>query len=130
LQCPALDYKSSFSRGVEISYPDHRQLLISGTASIHPGGRSAHLGDVDKQIDLTMRVGGAILESRGMCWGDVTRMIAYFKDMREAARLSAYCHEQGLPQLPVICCHAAVCRDDLLFEIELDAAKAGPSLPS
>jgi hypothetical protein len=24
--------------------------------------------------------------------------------------------------LPVLCAHAAVCRDDLLFELELDAA--------
>ena len=130
LQCPALDYKSSFSRAVEVEFPDHRQLLISGTASIHPDGISAHLGDTDKQIDLTMRVGGAILESRGMGWSDVTRMIAYFKDMREAERLAVYCKQQNIPQLPVVCCHAAVCRDDLLFEIELDAAKAGPSLPN
>lgn len=129
LQCPALDYRSSFSRAVEMECPDHRQLLISGTASIHPGGLSAHLGDIDKQIDLTMRVGGAILESRGMDWGDVTRMIAYFKDMHDADRLPVYCEKHGLPQLPLVSCHAAVCRDDLLFEIELDAAKAGPSLP-
>jgi len=128
LQCPALDYRSSFSRAVEIEYPDHRQLLISGTASIHPDGRSAHLGDVEKQIDLTVRVCEAILESRGMDWSDVTRMIAYFKDMNDVTRFPVYCEQQGLPRLPLVCCHAAVCRDNLLFEIELDAAKDGPSL--
>ena len=44
LQCPALQYHSSFSRAVEVAQPDHRRLFISGTASIGPDGRSAHAG--------------------------------------------------------------------------------------
>ncbi len=123
LQCPALDYKSSFSRAVEVSTPDRSQIYVSGTASIAPDGRSVYLGDVDKQIDLTMRVAGALLESRQMGWGDLTRMIAYFKDMADGPRLAAYCREHELPRLPVTLAHAAVCRDDLLFEIEVDAVR-------
>lgn len=121
LQCPALQYRSSFSRAVEVEFPDRKHLLISGTASISPDGRSAHLGDVGKQIDLTMRVVGALLESRGMGWADATRMVAYFKSMRDAAHFIEYCEAQQLPPLPVAWSHAAVCRDDLLFEVELDA---------
>ncbi|MHC4266538.1 MAG: RidA family protein, partial [Planctomycetota bacterium] len=34
LQCSAVDYKSSFSRALEIVLSDHRRLYISGTASI------------------------------------------------------------------------------------------------
>lgn len=124
LQCPATSYRSSFSRAAEVEMPDRRYLYISGTASIHPDGTSAHLGDVDKQIDLTMRVAGAILESRGMGWGDVVRAIAYLKDMCEGPRFTAYCRAEGLPAFPVALAHAAVCRDDLLFEIEADAVKA------
>ncbi len=56
LQCPAIDYKSSFARAVEIDQPGSRLLTISGTASIEPGGETIHLGDTEKQIKLTMEV--------------------------------------------------------------------------
>ena len=121
LQCPAMSYRSSFSRAMEIAYPDRRHLYISGTASIAPDGRSLHLGDVDKQIDLTMRVVEALLKSRQMEWSDVVRAIAYFKDMSDSPRLARYCRQHNIPAFPTAFSHAVVCRDDLLFEIELDA---------
>ena len=34
-----------------------------------------------------------------------------------------YCRANGIPPLPVALAHADVCRDDLLFEIELDAVR-------
>jgi enamine deaminase RidA (YjgF/YER057c/UK114 family) len=40
LQNPALDYKSAFSRAMEIRTPTHRSLMVSGTASIDPAGRT------------------------------------------------------------------------------------------
>jgi enamine deaminase RidA (YjgF/YER057c/UK114 family) len=123
LQCPALDYKSSFSRAVEIQLPDHRQLLISGTASIEPGGATVHLDDTAKQIDLTMRVIDEILKSRDMSWTNTTRGIAYFKDVEDAPLLHKYCEDNNLPSMPVAIAHSDICRDDLLFEIEVDAAK-------
>jgi enamine deaminase RidA (YjgF/YER057c/UK114 family) len=125
LQCPALDYKSSFARAVEIDQPGSRLLTISGTASIEPGGKTVHLDDCEKQIELTMDVVHQILTSRNMDWEDTSRAIAYFKDIREAHLLEKYCIENNLPELPVAISHADVCRHDLLFEIELDAVKAG-----
>ena len=101
LQCPALSYQSSFSRAVEIAFPGRRHLYISGTASIDPDGRSAHLGDIDKQIDLTMRVVEAILASRQMGWSDVIRSIAYFKDISESPRLADYFKAHSIPAFPV-----------------------------
>lgn len=121
LQCPALDYKSSFARAVEIRQPGSRLLTISGTASIEPGGQTAHVGDTEQQIALTMEVVYEILKSRGMGWGDTARAIAYFKDINKAHLLEQYCIEHKLPELPVAISHADVCRRDLLFEIELDA---------
>ena len=120
LQCSATDYKSSFSRAVEIGYPDYRRLMISGTASITPDGKTAHLDDTKAQIKLTMEVAQAILKSRDMDWGDTTRAICYFKDMRDLPLYTNYCRENNLPKFPVALAHADVCRDDLLFEIELD----------
>ena len=124
LQCPALDYKSSFARAVEIDQPGSRLLTISGTASIEPGGATVHLDDCEKQIELTMDVVHEILKSRNMDWEDTSRAIAYFKNMDEAHLLEKYCIDHQLPELPVAISHADVCRHDLLFEIELDAVKA------
>jgi enamine deaminase RidA (YjgF/YER057c/UK114 family) len=124
LQCPALDYKSSFARAVEIDQPGSRLLTISGTASIEPGGKTVHLDDTEKQIELTMEVVHEILKSRDMDWEDTSRAIAYFKDDSEAYLLEQYCIKNNLPELPVAISHADVCRHDLLFEIELDAVKA------
>ena len=123
LQCPALDYESSFARAVEIAQPGSRLLTISGTASIEPGGKTAHIGHCEKQIERTMEVVHQILISRNMDWKDTSRIIAYFKDIHDANLLEKYCIEHQLPELPVAISHADICRNDLLFEIELDAVR-------
>jgi enamine deaminase RidA (YjgF/YER057c/UK114 family) len=124
LQCSATDYRSSFSRAVEVALPDHRSIYVSGTASIEPGGKTVHLDDVKKQIDLTMEVAEAILKGRDMGWEDTVRGIAYFKDIKNAHLFTEYCNKHNLPKMPFALSHSDVCRDDLLFEIELDAVKA------
>ncbi len=121
LQCPALDYKSAFSRAVEIALPQSRMVMVSGTASIEPGGATVYVGDPARQIDLTMRVVEAILASREMGWGDVTRGIAYFTDMAYVGIFQEYLTRAGIPDLPYVVSHSDICRDDLLFELEVDA---------
>ncbi len=123
LQCPAIDYKSSFSRAVEINLPDYQYLSVSGTASIEPGGKTVNLNDTTGQIDLTMKVISAILESRNMDWSDTAKAIAYFKDIKEVPLFYQYLRDNNYPSLPVAISHADICRDDLLFELELDAVK-------
>lgn len=126
LQCPAPKYGSSFSRAVEVNMGDHRRLLISGTASIGPDGNTVHIGDIAGQVARTMEVVGAILESRGMGWGDVTRAIAYVLDPADAQAFERYRREHDLMDLPVLTAHDTICRADLLFELELDAVADGP----
>jgi len=123
LQCPAIDYKSSFSRAVEIDSPDSNYLSVSGTASIEPGGKTVNLDDTAGQIDLTMKVIAGILESRGFEWSDTVKSIAYFKDISEVSLFENYLKQNGIPDFPVAISHADICRDDLLFELELDAVK-------
>lgn len=125
LQCPALDYGSSFSRAVEVARPGQRRLYVSGTASIYPDGRTAHVGDSAAQLQLTMDVVEAILSSRGMAWTDTVRGIAYFKNMDDLPLLTRWCAAQGLEGWPVIAAKNDICRDDLLFELELDAIAPG-----
>jgi enamine deaminase RidA (YjgF/YER057c/UK114 family) len=121
LQGPAPAYGSSFSRAVEMKTPDFRRLLVSGTASIDLDGQSAFEGDTAAQIDFTMRVVHAILRSRGMGFGHVSRATAYLKNAQDACFFEAWLAREGLEGWPVFCAQADICRDELLFEIELDA---------
>jgi len=120
-QCPASNYKSSFSRAVEIEHPDYRQLIISGTASINSEGKTAYIGDIYNQIKLTMNVVAGILNSRNMNWENVTKGIVYFKDINDIKVFDEYRVNEAIPQMPLAIVQADVCRNELLFEIEVDA---------
>jgi enamine deaminase RidA (YjgF/YER057c/UK114 family) len=130
LQGPALEYGSSFSRAVELALPDHRRLYISGTASIEPNGKTIYPNDTPGQVSRSMEVIYAILKSRAMDWPDITRAIAYFKHAEEAVLLNEYCCTNALPLFPVIVTENDICRDDLLFEIEVDAITKRSAQPA
>lgn len=123
LQCPALNYKSSFSRAIELKSQKRKYLFISGTASIAPGGKTAHTGDVGAQISLTLDVVSKILESSGMDWKNICQGIAYFTDMQDLALFREICSARKLPDFPLACINADICRPDLLFELEADASQ-------
>jgi enamine deaminase RidA (YjgF/YER057c/UK114 family) len=119
LQCEPLAYKSSFSRAVCIQTPDHDRLYVSGTAGIAPDGTTAYVGNCAGQIDLTMAVVEALIANCSMDWSDSTRAIAYFKNCQDFELFDLYCRTAGL-HLPHLKVEADICRDDLLFELELD----------
>jgi enamine deaminase RidA (YjgF/YER057c/UK114 family) len=123
LQCPALQYDSSFSRAAEVILPDIRRLLVSGTASISLDGETQHVGDVAAQVARTCEVVEAILVSREMTWEDVTRATAYVRDIQDAPAFGRYWAATGRPPLPVVVAENVICRDDLLFELEVDAVR-------
>lgn len=123
-QRSAREYGSSFSRAVCIDDSRTSHALVSGTASISPDGRSIHVGNFAAQVELTMGVVEAILLSRGMVWTDVVRSIAYVKDEADLPRLPGLLASLGVPSIPMVITRADVCRHDLLYEIELDAAQA------
>ena len=123
LQSSAADYGSSFSRAVELSLPDQRRLYVSGTASIDRTGKTVFIGDCRAQVRQTMGVVQAILQSRGMDWTDITRSLAYFKRAADAHLFNEYRRECGLPLFPAIVVENDICRDDLLYEIEVDAIR-------
>lgn len=122
-QCPAPAYGSAFSRAVEIGSAGFRQLLVSGTASIAPDGKTAHIGDVRAQIERTMQVAGAILESRRMTYADVSLAAAFFKSPADAPLFTDWLARHKLQALPLVCAQCDICRSDLLFEIELNAVQ-------
>jgi enamine deaminase RidA (YjgF/YER057c/UK114 family) len=121
LQCPAPRYGSTFSRAMEIRSAGWRRLLVSGTASIALSGESVHLGDPERQIARTMEVIGALLDSRRMTLRETVRATAYVKHPEHLAVFEHWLAEQGLDGMPYVPMTCDVCRDDLLFELELDA---------
>jgi enamine deaminase RidA (YjgF/YER057c/UK114 family) len=125
LQCSARDYGSSFSRACEVLASGIRWVFVSGTASIDPDGSTVHQGDVEAQVGHTFEVVDAILDSRGMGFGDVTRANAYFKNSDDAGVLHAFLSKHGLPAARTVVSHNDVCREDLLFEMEVDAVAGG-----
>ena len=121
MQCPASEYRSSFSRAMELSHPKFRHLIISGTAGIEYGGNTAFTGNLEKQMNLALDVVGAILKSRGMDWSHAVRAVAYLKEQAFLETFNNIKINRGLEELPCIAIQADICRDDLLFEMELDA---------
>jgi enamine deaminase RidA (YjgF/YER057c/UK114 family) len=122
LQCHAFSYGSAFSRGLCVSTAAWRTLHVSGTAAIEPDGKSAHPGDPAAQIEMTLQVLEALLEKSGMALGQTTRAIAYFPEPAHAPLLAEALARRGLYEFPYLVVPATICRPDLLFEMELDAA--------
>ena len=123
LQCPAYNYKSAFSRAAACDFTDGRLLFVSGTASIEPGGRTANVGNLDKQIDLTLCVVNAILRASHLEWSDAVRAIAYFPKIEWMEAFERRRIAEKIPAFPFVYAHADICRGDLMFELELDAVR-------
>jgi enamine deaminase RidA (YjgF/YER057c/UK114 family) len=124
LQREPINYGSAFSRAAELDFGDHRRLTVSGTASIDAGGRTVCVNDVEAQMATAMKVVAALLASRRMGWGNVTRCVAYFRRPADTRLFARACEVNSVGALPAIISHHTICRDDLLFEMEVDAVTA------
>ena len=127
LQGGATEYGSSFARAVEVCSPSGRRVMISGTASILPDGKTANVGDISSQVDLTLKVIEGILKSRSMSFDNTVNAVVYclkpeyfelFKAWNKAAKI-AFCPS-----------YSTICRSDLLFEIELESFKTREGAPA
>jgi enamine deaminase RidA (YjgF/YER057c/UK114 family) len=121
MQCSPLRYKSAFSRAVEVELRSHRQLYVSGVASIDGDGKTARPGDMPAQIELTLDVIEALLKSRRMDWSNATRAVAYMTDREAFGSVEASLIRRGAIGLLWIPAISQICRGDLLFEMEVDA---------
>jgi enamine deaminase RidA (YjgF/YER057c/UK114 family) len=122
-QCPASSYGSAFSRAVEIGCDGFRRLLVSGTASIAHDGKTEHIGDTRAQIERSMQVVAAILESRRMTFADTAFATAFFKHSADVPLFADWQGRHRQQSMPVVNTRCDICRDNLLFEIELEAVQ-------
>ena len=124
-QCMASAYGSAFSRAVEIGCAGFHRLLVSGTASIARDGKTEHIGNARAQIERSMQVVAAILESRRMTFADTAFATAFFKSPADAPLFADWLARHGQQSMPVVSAGCDICRDNLLFEIELEAVQVG-----
>jgi enamine deaminase RidA (YjgF/YER057c/UK114 family) len=121
----ASEYGSAFVRGLRVDLPGGiTHLLISGTASVGPGGETLYPGDFRAQCWRTYHNLTRLLESEGATWHDVVRTTCYLRDIeRDYADFNSVRNEfyaaLGLDPFPASTgIQARICRTDLLVEIE------------
>jgi hypothetical protein len=61
-----------------------------------------------------------MIKQEGFTWNDVTRVTAYVKDKENLSILKDVLDTDLPSPVPLIVTQNTICRDDLLFEIEVD----------
>ena len=121
MQGLAFDYGSAFSRATKIQTPACKTVFVSGTASIDIDGATIHVGDTVAQIQTTFDNIEKVLNEMGCAVGDIAHAILYCK----TAEIEQVIHSQWSNlDWPFFTAITDICRDDLLFEIEVTAISA------
>jgi enamine deaminase RidA (YjgF/YER057c/UK114 family) len=116
----AFEYGSAFSRACRARTLAGNTIYISGTASIDAYGKTTHLGDPQGQIQATIDNVRALVKQCHCTDADVVQAVAYSKTPQIEKIFTEGWKDLPWPIVPVI---ADICRDDLLFEIEVTTAK-------
>jgi enamine deaminase RidA (YjgF/YER057c/UK114 family) len=114
------DYGSAFSRATSAVTPAGETVYVSGTASIDADGNTQHVGDAEAQIQLTIDQVRAVLRDVNCTDDDVVQAIAYSKTAEVEKLVAETWKGLSWPRLSLI---ADVCRDELLFELEVTACR-------
>ena len=106
----------SFARGTLLPAAD--VLAISGTAAV-VGHASAHAGDLDAQLEETLRNLDTLVEAGGLPAGldHLAPLKAYVRHPQDAARVREFA-ARHLPDAPLLVVHGDICRAELLVEID------------
>jgi len=121
-QLDAFRYGSAFSRGALIKDSDVTILQVSGTAAIDGKGKSMCANDFRGQVNATLEKVEALMDQAGAGLKDITAATIFVKRPEYAVMFREMARERGLEEFPAVCIVADVCRDELLFEIDAEAA--------
>jgi enamine deaminase RidA (YjgF/YER057c/UK114 family) len=121
-QLDAFRYGAAFSRGAAISEDDVTVIHVSGTAAIDEHGTSLYAGDIRSQIICTLDKVETLLGQEGAGLEDICAATVYVKRPEYAEVFRQVAADRGLADLPAVCVVADVCREELLFEIDAEAA--------
>jgi enamine deaminase RidA (YjgF/YER057c/UK114 family) len=120
-------YGSDFSRGLKVVEANKIALYVSGTASVDEAGETAHVGDFDGQVERMIVNVSTLLAAQNASLGDLVSATTYLKSPEDAPRLRRILRQRGLAGLPNALVKAAVCRPNLLCEMEAIAALPRPA---
>jgi enamine deaminase RidA (YjgF/YER057c/UK114 family) len=120
LQCKAGDYFSMFSRAVRVREGLLKTVIISGTASIDISGQTLFAGDAMAQVEMTFEVMEKIAEAAGSDMRNILRGIAYLPNPYVREMFMTCCKRKNIETAAIMIIPGIVCRDNLLFELELD----------
>jgi enamine deaminase RidA (YjgF/YER057c/UK114 family) len=115
-------YGSDFSRGLRVVEEIKVALYISGTASVDEEGRTAHIDDFEAQVSRMLLNVETLLSMQKASFQNVLSAVTYLKTPDDAPLLHRILRDRGLDDIPNALVHAAVCRPDLLCEMEAIAA--------
>ena len=122
LQNEPTAYGKLFSRAVAVGFPNSKLLFISGTAAIDKTGSSVHVGNFENQMTFTLEVVSAILSQENGSFPNVAQAIVYLKRSADIDSCLRILDRAGFPSdRAIFQVDVDVCRNDLLFEIEVTA---------
>ena len=121
-QQDAFRYGSAFSRGVVVREPDVTVIQVSGTAAVDEKGMSLHPGDVRAQIGSCFDRIEALLTPVGAGLADICAATVFVKRPEDATAFWQMAADRGLGDFPGVCVVADICREELLFELDAEAA--------
>ena len=119
LQCEAWDYGSTFSRGMVIDLADSSLTSLSGTASIGTDGKTMHVGQSRKQLEQTLKSFEDLLETCDKGPRIPGLWTLYFKNEETWVAWEEGVRSGRYEPIAAPAIYADVCRDNLLFEMEL-----------
>lgn len=117
-QGSAFDYGSAFSRASSSATPAGKTVFVSGTAAVSMSGETEYTGNGMSQIDATMSHVRAILNDMGCTENDIVHSVVYCKTPDIEREFNKKYDNLPWPRIVVI---SDICRDDLLFEVEVTA---------
>ncbi len=114
---PTYEYGVGFERGTCVWYDDHRQVFISGTASINNKGEVVHVGNIELQANRMIENVEKLLDEAKCTFDDVAQMIVYLRDVADYSTVADIFNAR-FPNTPKVIVLAPVCRPTWLIEME------------
>ena len=117
-------YGADFVRGMRIDDAKRVSLYVSGTASIDEEGRTAHLGNIEGQIERMLLNVSTLLKEQGADVRDIVLATTYLKEPEHRRILLDLYQRAGFQGFPHTLVIAPICRPALLCEVEAVAVRA------
>lgn len=118
-QQSANEYGSAFARAAVLATPAGRSILVSGTAAIDAAGKTCFRDNPSAQIQMTIENITAVIQQLSARACDVVQAMAYCAGPEVREEFLA--RWKALVPWPCLVMLGDVCRDDLLFEVEVTA---------